>query len=252
MSKMIGVVGGVGSYAGLDLVRKIYDYTGAASDQDHLPVSMLSVPNKILDRSKFLLKEIEENPGYSIAEIITTLTRNGAEIIGIPCNTAHAPEIFDVITGAIPSGCTIVHMIEEVASYIKANFPEFRKVGVLSTNGTHSSNIYPITFLKYGIEVIQPPIEIQHNVIHPAIYDRHYGIKSCSNPVSETARRQLLVGASFLERMGAEAIILGCTEIPLAIDQSKIGDSVVIDSTSVLARALIRKSREMIPAAQIL
>ena len=249
---MIGVVGGVGSYAGLDLIRKIYDYTGAASDQDHLPVSMLSIPHKILDRSEFLLGEIDENPGYGIAEIITALYRGGAEIIGIPCNTAHAPEIFEAIVRSTPKDCTIVHMVEEVASYIKVNFPYVRKVGVLSTNGTHSSNVYPMTCLKYGIEVIQPSMEIQHNFVHPAIYDRDYGIKSNSNPVTGLARRHLLLGASFLARMGAEAIILGCTEIPLAIDQSKIGDSVVIDATSVLARALIKKSKELIPVTQVL
>jgi aspartate racemase len=248
---MIGVVGGVGSYAGLDLIRKIYDHTGAAADQDHLPVSMLSVPHKILDRSKFLSGEIDVNPGHGIAEIITTLYQTGAEIIGIPCNTAHAPEIFDTIVSSIPEKCTVVHMIEEVASFIKVNFPEVRKVGVLSTNGTHSSNIYPKTCLKYGIEVIQPSIEIQHKFIHPAIYDRGYGIKSNANPVTELARRNLLLGTSFLEKMGAEAIILGCTEIPLAIDRNKIGESVVIDATSVLAKALIKRSKDLIPAAQV-
>jgi aspartate racemase len=241
---MIGVVGGVGSYAGLDLIRKIYDYTGAGSDQEHLPVSMLSVPHKILDRSKFLLKEINENPGHNIAEIITALYRTGAEIIGIPCNTAHAPEIFETIKGSIPKGCTIVHMIDEVASHIKTNFPQITKVGVLATNGTYLTNIYPITCSKYGIDVIQPSMEMQTSFIHPAIYDRHYGIKAFSNPVTKMAKRHLMLGARYLERMGAEAIVLGCTEIPLAINQSSI-NSIVIDSTSVLAKALIRKSMEI-------
>jgi len=54
-NKMIGIVGGVGSYAGIDLIKKVYDLTEASSDQDHLPVSMLSVPHKIIDRTKYLL-----------------------------------------------------------------------------------------------------------------------------------------------------------------------------------------------------
>jgi aspartate racemase len=243
MSRMIGIVGGVGSYAGLDLIKKIYDHSGAASDQEHLPVSMLSVPHKILDRSKFLLNEIMENPAYSIAEIISTLYQNGAEIIGIPCNTAHAPAIFEKILDNIPKQCRIVHLIEEVAAYIKENYPQIEKVGVLSTNGTYTSNIYPLICSKYGIEVIQPAMEIQSMFVHPAIYDPYYGIKANSHPVTERAKNDLLLAASVMARMGAEGIILGCTEIPLAVNQNRIEDSIIIDSTTVLAKALIRESR---------
>jgi len=244
MNKMIGIVGGVGSYAGLDLLKKIYDLSGALSDQEHLSISMLSVPSKIMDRSKFLLKEINENPGHSIAEIITTLTRTGAEIIGIPCNTAHAPAIFDTIVSSIPKECKIVHLIEEVAYFITTNFPHVKRVGVLSTNGTYLSNIYPNTFKRFGIETIQPSLEMQTRYVHPAIYDRTYGIKGNSNPVTKKAIKDLVLVASSLEHAGAEAIVLGCTEIPLAIDQCNLRDSIIIDSTSVLAKALIRESRE--------
>jgi aspartate racemase len=247
MNKMIGIVGGVGSYAGLDLIRKIYDLTGARSDQEHLPVSMLSIPHKILDRSGFLAGEIDENPAYSIAEIITSLHKTGAEIIGIPCNTAHAPQIFGTIVKSIPGECTVVHMIEEVASYIKENFPDIKKVGVLSTNGTYFSNVYPATCSKFGIEVIQPSLEMQTIIVHPAIYDPYYGIKAQSNPPTDLAKSHLLFVASSLASLGAEAIILGCTEIPLAIGQDRIGNSIVIDATSILARALIKRSRENEP-----
>lgn len=53
MTKIIGVVGGMGTYAGIDLLRKIADNTGAVKDQEHLPVAMLSLPDKILDRSEY-------------------------------------------------------------------------------------------------------------------------------------------------------------------------------------------------------
>ena len=66
-------------------------------DQDHLPVAMLSIPEKVLDRTEFLLGKVNENPGLAIAEIANKLAETGAEIVGIPCNTAHSPEIFDAI-----------------------------------------------------------------------------------------------------------------------------------------------------------
>ena len=118
MAKMIGVVGGIGSYAGIDLIRKIYDNTNANSDQEHLPISMLSIPYKVLDRTEYLQGKIKENPGNAIAEIITKLSLTGAEIVGIPCNTAHAPQIFNVIKNKVPKQCKLLHLIEEVGKYL--------------------------------------------------------------------------------------------------------------------------------------
>ncbi|MGM0497436.1 MAG: aspartate/glutamate racemase family protein, partial [Bacteroidota bacterium] len=95
--KIIGVVGGIGPYAGLDLCEKIMKETLVKSDQDHLPIAMLSVPGKIEDRSRFLLGQSETNPAFAVSEVIQKLHDVGATHIGIPCNTMHAPEIFDTL-----------------------------------------------------------------------------------------------------------------------------------------------------------
>jgi aspartate racemase len=167
MKKMIGIVGGVGSYAGIDLIKKIYDNTEAITDQEHLPVSMLSAPHKVKDRTEYLIGKIKENPGIAIAEIITTLSRHGAEIIGIPCNTAHTPKIFNVIKQNTPDEIQLVHLIEEVGKFITNNHPEIKKVGVLSTNGTFIADVYPSILANFGIEAIHPSEEIQKNVCPP-------------------------------------------------------------------------------------
>ena len=80
-------------------------------------------------------------------------------------------------------------------------------------------------------------------MVHPAIYDKSYGIKAFSDPVSDRSRRDLLEVTSSLVHQGSEAIVLGCSEIPLAIHESKIEQSIVIDSVSILAQALIHNSR---------
>ena len=240
--KMIGIVGGIGSYAGIDLIRKIYDLTDAANDQDHLPVAMLSEPSKIVDRTKFLLGKTDVNPGYAIAEIISTLVSSGAEVIGIPCNTAHAEPIYDVIKKNTPDSCTLVHLIEEVGIYLRKNHPEINCVGILGTTGTISTKIYPKVLAKYKIDVLEPSDEIQTLLVQPAIYDKNYGIKAFSNPINPKAKSNLLTVATDLSRRGAQAVILGCTEIPLALTEQKIENSIIIDATSVLAAALIRES----------
>ena len=239
---MIGIVGGVGTFAGIDLLRKIYQLTDARVDQDHLPVALVSVPHMVADRALFLEGKVKENPGIAIAEIITTLTSAGAKIIGIPCNAAHSPAIFNEIKRRIPGGIRLLHLIEEVSSYIASNFPMIRKAGILGTNATYLSKVYTDVLSLHDIETIYPEEQVQKSVVHPAIYHVEYGIKAYSDPVTDKARQDLLEVALSLSRQGAEAIVLGCSEIPLAIHETAIGQSVVIDSTSIFARALISNS----------
>lgn len=237
--KTIGVVGGVGPYAGLDVIKKIFDQTKASVDQDHLPVSMLSVPHQIEDRTEFLLGKTPLNPALFIAEVIEHLQQCGATVVGIPCNTAHADPIFNEIVQRIPKDVTLLHMINEVALYIKTHYPSLTTIGVLSTTGTFQANIYGDHLTKHGLQVIQVTEAIQKNHIHPAIYDQTYGIKAHSAPISTKAKQQLNHGIDYLESQGAQAIILGCTEIPLAFNEAEIRGMLFIDPTKILARALI-------------
>ncbi len=244
MKKMIGVVGGVGSYAGIDLIRKIYDQTEVTCDQDHLSVSMRSIPHKIADRTEFLLNQDKTNPGFAIAKIITDLVNCGSQIIAIPCNTAHASPIFDVVKTNIPKSCQLLHLIEEVGSYVNIHYPNIQKVGVLATSGTLFSKVYSKTLKDFNIDVIYPDDKIQNQFVQPAIYNKDYGIKIQSNPVTEQAKNDLLVAAGHLIELGAEAIILGCTEIPMALTHKSILEKPAIDATFILASALIRESKE--------
>jgi aspartate racemase len=240
--KMIGVVGGMGPYAGLDLVQKIFDNTRAKTDQGHIPVSMLSIPHSIADRTEFLTGESTENPAIAISKVIHKLVDQGATVIGMPCNTAHADPIFNEILNRIPSKIKLVHMIHEVAQYIKNEYPSFKKIGVLSTAGTSISNVYREGLAQFGLTELKVSSEIQKSAIDPAIYSKTYGVKAFSNPVTEQAKNDLSSGIAHLINNGAEAVILGCTEIPLAVTEQNINGVPIIDSTKVLARALISAS----------
>ena len=83
---------------------------------------------------------------------------------------------------------------------------------------------------------------MQEQAVQRAIYDREYGIKAQPAPVTEDARRRLAGAIADLQRQGAEAIVLGCSEIPLAVTEKRIDETVVVDANLVLARALIREA----------
>jgi len=241
--KVIGIVGGVGPYAGLDLVGKIFDQTIANMDQEHLSVALISIPKEIEDRTLFLLDQTGINPAYAIFRVIRKLEEIGASVIGIPCNTVHAPRIFDVILEELKkanSSVKLINMINEVVEFIRGNYPLVRNVGVLCTIGMYKANVYSNILERKGINVILPDKVLQESV-HNATYDPVFGIKAQSNPVTDIAKEKLLEAIHFLQNGGAEAIILGCTEIPLAVTDKKIGKTVIIDPTLILARKLIRE-----------
>lgn len=242
---MIGIVGGVGPYAGTDLLNKIFNNTLASKDQEHLDAILISMSSEIDDRTEYLIGNIKDNPAIAIAEILLKLEKAGAELAGIPCNTAHSDKIFMVIQTALEkanSSIQLLHMIDETVSFIALNYPNVTKIGVLSTTGTYNSKLYANPLQSKGYEVIIPPLDMQENLIHPAIYHKTYGIKTISNPIHPQAIENLIQGMEFLKDQGAEIAILGCTEIPLALTTSEINGVITIDPTNILARALIQKS----------
>ena len=244
-NRPIGIVAGVGPYAGLDLLGKILAETPAQKDQDHLPVYSLSQPDEILDRTEYLLGLVDENPAYAMARQLQKLAAMGAQVAGIPCNTAHAPPIFSVIEAELrAANCQIhlLHMVHEVGRYLQENHPGIRTVGVLSTTGTYRARIYPQVLEELGYTAVAPDEAMQEAWIHPAIYDPVYGLKATGAPTSQ-ARAQLLDGALALRKLGAQALILGCTEIPLAIQEKQVQAMITIDPTRILACALIREAR---------
>lgn len=242
MQKMIGIVGGMGPYAGIDLMQKICNQTEALRDQDHLPVAMLSLPHTISDRTDFLLGKTAVNPAFAIANAICELHQLGASVLGMPCNTAYAPPIFDEIVKRIPPSVSLLHMINVAAEYICTTYPSVTRVGILSTTGTLLANIYPDSLSRYGLVGIQVPEALQQEQIHPAIYNKMYGIKAQAAPVTVHAKQKLHQGVAYLIYQGAEVIILGCTEIPLALTEETIGEVPLLDVTKVLARTLVLTS----------
>jgi len=244
VGKAIGIVGGVGPYAGLDLNRKIFDQTVAKTDQDHLQVVLISSSVDIPDRTEYLLRKQKTNPAGPIFEVLKKLELVGVAVVGIPCNTAHVPEIFDVLNGKLRGNSIqieIVHMIEEVGLFIKQYYPSVHNVGILGTNGTVHSGVYTKILEPEGFRVIYPYKHVQHSKVHPSIYDTNFGIKAKSNPVTETARESIIEAMTNLIDQGAECIILGCTELPLAINVHNFRGRPILDPTLILARALIKK-----------
>ena len=237
-----GVIGGVGPYAGLDFVSKIFANTLATRDQDHLNCMLISCSSIIPDRTEFLLqnKREEENPAYGMFECARRLYLAGVRFVVVACNTAHANRIFGsfckMVKDSLP-GLNIINMLETCAGFVKKN-PEIAKLGYLATKGTFKSGVYHEYFRKEdGFDLIEPDVLGQEE-IHQAIYNEDFGLKAYSQPAKTEAVDRLNREIYKLIDRGAKAVILGCTELSLGVQKSTYPVP-IIDPALIAARRLI-------------
>ncbi len=239
---IIGIVGGMGPSAGIDLSSKIISQTVAGSDQKHLPQLLFSFPSSISDRTRFILGQETVNPALAIARVLQKLEMCGATVAGMACNSAHAPVIFNEVVRQIENHnltIRLLHMIKEVGLFIRDRYPHVKSVGVLGTTGTFVSGLYE-QLEEFGLDV-RNVSEREQASLHSSIYSQTYGIKSFPDNIPARAIDLLCDACRSLKEKGADLLVFGCTEFPLAYRQPMFEGIPVIDSNMVLARALIRE-----------
>lgn len=247
--KIIAIGGGVGPMAGVELHKKIIEHTKTdGTDQDHFEVHHLSRSHDIPDRTDYLLDKAERNPAEGMlntakaAEEAAKIASKEA-VFGVPCNTFHAPKIFNKFLELLKEQgikMQVVNMIEEVGDYLKETLPNVKKIGLMSTTGTRSVRVYRELLEPMGFEILEVPNEDQEE-LHNTIYNKEWGIKA-KTPVDDKARANFLNYVKILKDQGADAVILGCTEIPLALPEEEIDGVKLIDPVVILAKALIREA----------
>jgi aspartate racemase len=224
MKKTIGIVGGMGPLATSDLFRKIVEVTDAKSDQEHVRVC-IDNNTEIPDRTAAILIG-GEDPVPEMVKSAVRLQGMGADVLIMPCNTAHY--FYDRLIPFVDT--PFLNMIEETAKEIKRR--GIKKVGLLATDGTCRSGVYKNVFDAMGIEMCMPSPDKQKSVMD-VIYK---GVKAGNLSIELTGFYEAM---DELFEKGAKTLILGCTELPVAFDLFKI-DRPNIDPTLVLAAAAVR------------
>jgi len=227
--KVIGILGGMGPEATIDLFYKIIKFSPAEKDQEHLRIIIDNNP-KIPDRTAAILGK-GEDPLPALQETAQNLEKAGADFIIIPCNTAHYFLSQIQKSVRIP----VLNMIEETAKDIQQRIPQIQKVGLLASIGTYKTEIYHQQFKKLNIEVVYPD-EKDKDVVMKAIYAVKAG------DLSEGVKSNILKIAQKLIDEGVKVIIAGCTEIPLILKEGDIPVP-LIDPTQVLAKIAVQKAK---------
>lgn len=234
---LLGIFGGMGPEATANLYAEIVRLTPAKRDQDHVPTLIYSLP-QVPDRTTAIQSGDRALIPF-LVEGVTRLEKSGASFIVIPCNTAHY--YYDDMQRAVK--IPILHMIRETVAAVVERHPQCRTVGLLATSGTVQSKLYEKEFRERHIAVVCPDEAVQGGCVMKAVT----GIKAGGDK-RELADLLCTAGRD-VEAKGAEIIVLGCTEIPLAFDTQRAAVPVV-NATRVLAEAAIREFRRLEGQAQ--
>lgn len=231
--KTIGIVGGVGPEASNKFCELLIENQHATKDQDHLPFIHFCNP-QIPDRTDYIMGH-GEDPTNEIVKTCKTLEKAGADFLVIPCNTAHyfLSSVQDEVE--IP----IVDMTKVLVKNAMGENPFMKKVGILATTGSMKAGLYQKYFKEVGVEAFFPNEEDQKELVMDAIYGEK-GIKA-GNKVE--GRRKLLRAAQKLIDAGAESLILGCTEIPLAINDDDFNVR-LFDPMNLAAKEIVEYIKE--------
>ena len=222
--KTIGILGGMGPLATADLFKKIILMTEAEKDQDHIRVLIDSNTN-IPDRTAAILSG-GADPVPELTKSAKILEQAGADLLIMPCNTAHY--FYEDVKKAV--SIPVLSIIESAADKVLRSGQ--KKALILATDGTGKAGVYDKVFNRRGIETVYPDAGTQKKVMS-IIYE---GVKA--GAPKEGRMEKLTADINdFIKKTGTVAV-LACTELPLAVDLYGLtGD--FVDATGSLAEAAI-------------
>ena len=228
--KTVGIIGGMGPEATIDLMARVIKATPAIDDIDHIHLVVDNNP-KVPSRIKALIEKTGESPLPCLQEMALKLANWGVDLLAIPCNTAHYyyKDIQKVVN--IP----LLNMIELSHGVITTQNPELKAVGILASTAVLDLRLYEKRFAESDVKVLRPPDALQDGIMAAIrkIKTSSYGKEVVS---------ALQAAVDYLIANGVGALLLACTE--LSIIGHKIKTPVkCYDSAQILAEAIVKDAK---------
>jgi len=237
------IVGGLGPASQIPFLEYLLKYNSkAASDQDHIGY-MLANTTPLPDRTT-ALKQRQSGDDSLYREIERAILafaihahKQGFSSISFICNTIHAWR--DELQPKMP--IPWVSLMDATVQTIQEEYPQTKRIGILETDGVLITGLYTRTIRQNNLDPINLKLNSsQQNAVMDAIYNKRYGIKATGVVVSQNAVKILQSAAGYLVQQGAEVIVVGCTEIPLALNKQTYNEIHIIDPVSCLAKTLLK------------
>jgi aspartate racemase len=224
---MIGVLGGMGPLATADFFRKVISETPAKGDADHVPLLIQSDP-RIAPRPAAILRE-GRSPLPELLAGRDRLIRAGATALAMPCNTAH------FWYADLLEGCTVpfLSIVDASVNELSLVADVGSTIGIIATRATLAAEIFDPTLIRSGYTVMLPDEIVMSTLVSPGIEFVKAGESLRGGQLIEQAVLALL-------NDGARAVLLACTETPVALDALESQLRIhCVDSTAALARSCV-------------
>lgn len=223
--KRLGILGGMGPAASAEFINRLIQQTPASCDQDHIPFVLWNEP-RTPDRSTSM-RACNDDPLPYLKEGILSLKSVGCDYIVIPCNSAHY--WYDELAKLdIP----IIHIVDSVVDELKNLDILNQTTGVMGTHGTIEYGIYQHRLESQGWKCIVPDSTEMDYFVQPAIDFIKAG------KLVEANLLLVKVIDSLISR-GAKAVVLGCTELPLAVRELEQNGIPLVNSIDSLVKKAI-------------
>lgn len=227
--KLVGVLGGMGPDATVELMRRVIAATPANDDADHIHMLVDNNP-KIPSRIKALLEGGDENPGPVLAGMAERLEHSGADFLVIPCNTVHYYHHYAQDAVDIP----VWHLLELTVAYLRTQCPDVKRVGLLVSSAVQKIKLFEPYFEQAGLSVIYPDDETQDTVMQVI-----KAVKANTLKPDDELWQQYQRGVNELSRdQDVDAYLLGCSELSVLLDWHQL-DRPVIDTLQILVDEIV-------------
>lgn len=232
--KIVGILGGMGPEATVDLMQRIIRLTPALDDADHIRCIVDNNP-KVPSRIKAIIEGDGEDPGPCMADMGKRLETWGADFLVIACNTAHY--YYHAVQEAV--SIPVINLIDLVAGYVKNHFPDLDKVGLLASPAVAMTGLYSRRFGRMGVEDVWPDPDQQERLLDI--------IKSVKQgDTGPRVRDGYAQVCENLKRKGVALAVVACTEL------SALGEKLPlqsVDAAEVLAIEIVQVATHRKPLA---
>ena len=227
--RIVGILGGMGPEATVDLMQRIIRLTPAQDDIDHIRCIVDNNP-KVPSRINAIIKGDGESPAPCMADMGKRLETFGADFLVIACNTAHY--YYDAVQDAV--SIPVINLIDLVSNHLKTHFPQNKKVGILASPAVYMTGLYTKRFAQLGIQDIWPDQDAQESLINII---RQIKKGNTDSGIRKTYQK---VSANLLKK-GTEIAVIACTELSVLGGELPI---TTIDAAEILAAEIVQKAKQ--------
>lgn len=228
--KIVGIIGGMGPEATVDLMSRVIKATSALDDIDHIRMLVDNNP-KVPSRIRALIEKNGESPLDCLRDMARRLEDWGVDFLAIPCNTAHYYHREVQAAVNIP----LLDMIDLSVSYLTSQIPDLKAVGLLASSAVFDLELYKHRFADADINIMTISPEDQEKVM--GVIRK---IKTSSYDIEIVKIIQDVVNS--LEKQGAQAFLIACTELSIIGGQLK-SKSKIFDASQILAESIVKEAK---------